>query len=80
MKKSKSLNTTNSGVTADVLEQYSPQGYGFMTNQVIDASLYDKLDDICGKRDIQVTNWSQMEIENFLSRRPHIRRKYFPES
>ncbi|HHX8485344.1 TPA: hypothetical protein ACVO3E_001920 [Vibrio diabolicus] len=80
LKKSKSLNTTNSGVTADVLEQYKPQGYGFMTNQVIDATLYDKLDDICGKRNIQVNNWSLLEIENFLARRPNIRRKYFPDS
>jgi len=77
LRKKKSLNTSNSGVTADVLEQYTPEGYGFMTNKVIDATLYDKLDDICGNRGIELNNWSQLEIERFLARRPHIRDKHF---
>jgi len=64
----------------DTIERYGATGYCIMTNVVIDSTLYDKLNDIGKRRNIEIDSWSKDEIEWFLLRRPDIRKKYFRTS
>lgn len=61
----------------DMLDLYDVEGFGVLTNTTIDATLYDKLDKVCSKRDIEQLNFSALEIEKELIRKPYIRMKYF---
>lgn len=62
----------------DMLEQYGPQGFGVLTSAPIDATLYDKLDRVCGHRNVEQRHMSVYELERALSRYPTIRDRYFP--
>lgn len=61
----------------DMLEIYEAEGFGVMTSAPIDATLYDKLDAICGKRGISQLNFSRLELERALVRLPALRKRYF---
>nr|WP_281719645.1 hypothetical protein [Nitrosomonas nitrosa] len=63
----------------DMLERYKAGGFGVLTSTLIDATLYDKLDELCGNREIAQFNRSVLELERDLARFPSIRRKYFPD-
>ena len=62
---------------SDTVAQYGADGFCVMTNGVIDATLYDKLDGIKINRGIKIDHWSKFEIERFLARRPVIKKRYF---
>ncbi|MFA4849999.1 MAG: hypothetical protein WC626_09780 [Methanoregula sp.] len=62
---------------SDTIDQYEAGGYIVMTNGVIDATLFDKLDAIAKKKKIKTGTWSKYEIERFLARRPDIKKRYF---
>jgi hypothetical protein len=61
----------------DMLEIYGAEGFGVMTSAPIDATLYDKLDAICGKRGVSQLNFSRHELERALVRLPAVRKRYF---
>ncbi|OMI06310.1 hypothetical protein BSN85_22845 [Bradyrhizobium brasilense] len=61
----------------DMLDIYDAGGFGVMTSALIDATLYDKLDAVCGKRRIDQLNFSRLELERELVRLPKIREAYF---
>jgi hypothetical protein len=63
----------------DMLDQYAAQGFGIMTSAIIDSGLYDKIESICTKRQVQQYHFSKLELERALARSPAIRRRYFPE-
>ena len=62
---------------SDVVDQYECQGFGVMTNVVIDSTLFDKLDAIAMKRNIGKLTWSGMELERFLQSHVDLIQKYF---
>ncbi|MBS6059875.1 MAG: hypothetical protein E6199_02175 [Mixta calida] len=62
---------------SDMLDLYDVEGFGVLTNTTIDATLYDKVDKVCSKRGIEQLNFSALEIEKELIRKPYIRMKYF---
>ncbi|WNK42639.1 hypothetical protein [Pantoea agglomerans] len=62
---------------SDMLDLYDVEGFGVLTNTTIDATLYDKIDKVCSKRGIDQLNFSALEIEKELIRKPYIRMKYF---
>lgn len=62
----------------DMLEHYSAEGFSVMTSALIDATLYDKLDAVCGKRGVEQLHFSAMELERAVSRSTAIRDRYFP--
>jgi hypothetical protein len=64
---------------ADVVEQFGADGFCVMTNSLIDATLYDKVEAITGKREIECQFWSRLELEPFLQENPDLFRKYFPD-
>lgn len=63
----------------DMLDQYGVQGFGIMTSAIIDSGLYDKIESVCAKRQVQQYNFSKLELERALARSPTIRRRYFLE-
>jgi len=63
----------------DLLDQYGVQGFGIMTSAIIDSGLYDKIESVCAKRQVQEFHFSKLELERTLARNRAIRRRYFPE-
>ena len=61
-----------------MLDQYGAQGFGVLTSAPIDATLYDKLDKICGGRGIEQRHMSVLELERALSRNPTVKNCFFP--
>lgn len=74
---SASLSATKLVDVGDMLDHYGVEGFGVMTSAPIDATLYDKLDAVCGKRNVQQMNFSILELERELARKPLIRQRYF---
>jgi hypothetical protein len=74
---SKSLSATKLVDIGDMLDHYDVQGFGVMTSAPIDATLYDKLDAVCGKRGVEQMNFSVLELERALARHEIIRCRYF---
>ncbi|EWG68202.1 MULTISPECIES: hypothetical protein [unclassified Enterobacter] len=72
-----SLSATKLTDVGDMLDSYDVEGFGVFTNTIIDATLYDKLDKVCSKRNVEQLNFSALEIEKELIRKPYIRMKYF---
>lgn len=72
-----SLSATKLIDVGDMLDTYDVEGYGVFTNTLIDATLYDKLDKVCMKRGVEQLNFSLLEVEKELIRKPYIRMKYF---
>ena len=64
----------------DMLDSYSAEGFGVMTSTLIDATLYDKLDNVCGKRSVTQLHFSRLELERALVRLPAIRKCYFEKN
>ena len=60
-----------------MLDHYGADGFGVMTSALIDATLYDKLDRVCAKRDVMQRHFSVLELERAIARHPGIRRRYF---
>lgn len=77
---SNSLGATRVLDIGDMLDQYGAEGFGVMTSALIDATLYDKIDSICGSRSILSLNFSGLELARTLVRNSAIRKRYFPES
>ncbi|MDB6059272.1 MAG: hypothetical protein JWO95_3116 [Verrucomicrobiales bacterium] len=70
---------------SDVVDQFEADGFGVMTNRTIDATLYDKLDQIATNRSkrgacLAVDPWSIHEIERFLYPRKDLIARYFQRS
>jgi hypothetical protein len=63
----------------DMLEIYGAQGFGVITSATMDATLYDKLDAICNKRQIQQRHLSCHELQRLLTSQLSLRRRYFPD-
>lgn len=63
---------------ADVVDQYGAKGFGVMTNEVIDSTLYDKLDAIADRRKIGRDTWDGQRLLRFLSGRRDLMERYFP--
>ncbi|WP_316197046.1 hypothetical protein [Bradyrhizobium sp. SZCCHNS3053] len=68
-----SLSASKVQDVGDMLDKYDVRGFGVMTSALIDAGLYDKLDAVCGKRDIAQLNFSRLEIEHQLRGSPDLR-------
>lgn len=64
-------------MVADVIDQFGSDGFGVMTNEVIDSTLYDKLDSIAERRNIGLQSWDGRRIHRFLASRPDLMKKYF---
>lgn len=77
---SNSLGATKVQDIGDMLDQYEAKGFGVMTSALIDATLYDKIDGVCGRRSIESLNFSVLELNRTLIRNATIRRRYFPNS
>ena len=60
-----------------MLDHYGAYGFGVMTSALIDATLYDKLDSVCGRRDVRQRHFSVLELERAIARQPSIRKRYF---
>ncbi|HBZ7514711.1 Uncharacterised protein [Klebsiella pneumoniae] len=74
---SKSLSSTKLIDVGDMLDHYGAEGFGVMTSAPIDATLYDKLDAICGRRGVEQMNFSIFELERTLSRHNKLHQRYF---
>lgn len=74
---SASLSATKLVDIGDMLDHYAVEGFGVMTSAPIDATLYDKLDAVCGKRRVEQMNFSVLELERELVRNEFVRRRYF---
>lgn len=72
-----SLGATKLVDVGDMLDHTKAQGFGVMTSVLIDATLYDKLDSVCGKRDVEQYHFSVLELERAVARNPAIRKRYF---
>jgi hypothetical protein len=73
-----SLSGTRLTDVGDMLDQYEAEGFGVMTSAIIDSTLYDKLNAVCGKRGVAQKHLSVLELERRLARYPGIRARYFP--
>jgi hypothetical protein len=73
-----SLGATKVLDVGDMLEQYGAHGFGVLTSTLIDATLYDKLDSICGGREIEQSHMSVLELERALSRNQTVKNRFFP--
>jgi len=80
VKNGSSLGATRVVDVGDMLDQYGAQGFGVLTSTLIDATLYDKLDRICGGRGIEQGHMSVLELERALSRNPTVKNRFFPLS
>ncbi|MFJ5486060.1 hypothetical protein [Pectobacterium actinidiae] len=74
---SKSLSAAKLVDIGDMLDHYDAQGFGVITSAPIDATLYDKLDAVCDKRNVEQMNFSVLELEQALARHEFVRRRYF---
>jgi hypothetical protein len=72
-----SLTGTRLTDVGDMLDQFGAEGFGVMTSALIDATLYDKLDGVCRKRNIEQLHFSSLELERALTRNEVLRRRYF---
>jgi hypothetical protein len=78
IKNGSSLGATRVLDVGDMLDQYRAQGFGVLTSAPIDATLYDKLDSVCGGRGIEQGHMSVFELERALSRNPIVKNRFFP--
>lgn len=62
---------------SDVVEQYGAGGFGVMTNSVIDPTLYDRMDAIATRRNLELMSWSKLELERFITPRRDLLLRYF---
>jgi hypothetical protein len=62
---------------SDTVTQYNAKGYGVMTNVVIDATLYDRLDGISRALNIETEDYSVYKLERILALYPQVKERYF---
>ncbi|WPB81418.1 hypothetical protein KYC5002_20130 [Archangium violaceum] len=62
---------------SDVVEQYGAGGFGVMTNSVIDSTLYDRMDAIATRRNLEIMTFSKLELERFITHRRDLLLRYF---
>lgn len=74
-----SLTPKHFTAVSDVIEQYSAGGYGVMCSGYIDATLHDRIDAIAARRSVDALKVDRFQLERFLSRRPHLVERYFPD-
>jgi hypothetical protein len=77
LKNGTSLTATKVQDISDTIDQFGARGYGIMTNVVIDATLYDKLDRLALNRTLKIESYSVYNLERALLLFPNIREKYF---
>lgn len=65
---------------SDTVVKHDAHGYGIMTNVIIDATLYDKLDGIARTLKVEIEDFSIYKLERILSGHPQIKSRYFPVS
>lgn len=63
---------------ADAIDQYAAGGFGVMTNEVIDSTLYDKLDAIAANRKLESDTWDGRRLQRFLSSRRDLNEPVLP--
>lgn len=80
VKTGQSLTTSKVTGISDVIDQYGADGYGILTNTVIDGTLYDRLDGISVNRNIEMDTKAIFEIERFLAANSEIANRYFDKS
>jgi hypothetical protein len=62
---------------ANIIMEYQADGYMIMTNQLIDATLYDMLNGFAVFGTDTSINYSKLELERYLARNKWLRDKYF---
>ena len=77
--KDKALCGKNVSVS-DVVDQFGAGGFGVMTSGLIDATLYDKVEQIANNRSIDRDWWDQLRLERFLAENTDIKNRYFDGS
>lgn len=77
--KDKALGGKNVSVS-DVVDQFGAGGFGVMTSGLIDATLYDKVEQIANNRSIDRDWWDQLRLERFLAENTDIKNRYFDGS
>jgi hypothetical protein len=75
--KGKSLGATKITDIGDMLDQAAANGFGVMTSTLIDATLYTKLDEVCGRRSVAQLNFSSLELNRAIMRNASLRNRYF---
>ena len=65
---------------SDTVDQYGAMGFAVMTNAIIDATLFDKLESISERRGIEQEVWSGMELERFLQGHCDLLTRYFDKA
>jgi hypothetical protein len=80
VKSASSLGASKVLDVGDMLDQYNAQGFGVLTSTSIDATLYDKLDKVCGGRGVEQMHMSVLELERALSRNLSVKNRFFPVS
>ncbi|WP_129777471.1 hypothetical protein [Peristeroidobacter soli] len=63
---------------ADVIDPYAASGFGIMTSELIDSTLYDEMDAIAASRSLSLDTWDGLRLQRFLSSRKDLLRQYFP--
>ena len=64
-------------MVADVVDQYAALGFGVMTNEVIDSTLYDKMDAITKNRTLELDSWDGRRLQRFITARRDLLQRYF---
>lgn len=72
-----SLRASNVLDISDTITQYGASGYGIMTNVVIDATLYDKMDGISRNLSVDMDDYSVYQLERILACYPQIKERHF---
>lgn len=72
-----SLRASNVLDISDTITQHGASGYGIMTNVVIDATLYDKMDGISRNLSVDMEDYSVYQLERILACYPHIKERHF---
>ncbi|WP_341832434.1 hypothetical protein AACH28_05365 [Sphingobacterium thalpophilum] len=77
IKNGSSLSASKVLDVSDTIDQYDADGYGVFTTGVIDATLFDKVDAIAKRRNLDVVFNSKYEIERDLASFPQLKNRYF---
>lgn len=75
--KAKSLGGSKVQDIGDMLEQYNAGGFGVMTSVLIDATLYNKMDSICSRRNVKQMSFSVLELERVILKDIAFFERYF---
>ncbi len=80
LKKSSSLTKSMMNNASNVIMEYGADGYIIMTNATIDSALHDMLDGFKNNSQMHVnteTRYSKNELERYLARNYHIKKRYW---